>query len=328
MVPSQNPVVFGLYRAFLRQTRKLPHLYLRQFWRLKASDDVRAILKTDNLHGIRDKKIKRMSKDLRKLEAANKQDTKAFTYILDVAYGRKGKLRRELMEPILTDPSAPLPPKIIPAVESSRPPVYSKELKALLTSGLSRTTKALVDRQLHFPPTLPTRADPASEEARLLGPFSKRRETNTRWRYFVAEWQKVRPPLQVVVERGPTNSSGVSPEDVHRAGIRSLPMQGLHVFEDVENLARPPQVRPRTSNDLVQPDLPVAPSRWLRRRYRELLNRTPILTYKAPPGKNPSYLVSLSPSTDTQSNAAQADNSDLEWMDKITTPVAKIRSKQ
>jgi hypothetical protein len=36
--------------------------------------------------------------DVRKLEAANGGDVKAFAYILDLAYGRKGKLKRELME--------------------------------------------------------------------------------------------------------------------------------------------------------------------------------------------------------------------------------------
>lgn len=127
---AQNQVVFVLYKNFVRQSRRLPHLYLRfvkaphphpsllftrQFWRIKAFDDVRRILKTDNLQGLREKKIKRMSKvvfdfprvsvielicvqDLRKLEAANKQNTKAFKHVLDVAYGRKGKLKRELME--------------------------------------------------------------------------------------------------------------------------------------------------------------------------------------------------------------------------------------
>lgn len=35
---------------------------------------------------------------VRKLEAANRGDAKAFAHILDLAYGRKGKLKRELME--------------------------------------------------------------------------------------------------------------------------------------------------------------------------------------------------------------------------------------
>lgn len=210
-------------------------------------------------------------------------------------------------------------------MESSRPPVYSKELKALLTSGQSRTTKALSERHLDFPPTLPPRANPTSEEARLLGPFSKRRETNTRWRYFVTEWQKVRPPLQVVVEDSAAGSRGVSSDDVRRAGIRSLPMQGLHIFEDVENLAGPRWTKPRTRR-CKDPDPTASPgklhvSRWVRRRYQSLLNRLPILTYRIPEGKQPSYSVSLSPNRlDPQTNIAEADASDLRWMEQNTAP--------
>src|SRR5204863_39349 len=77
-----------------------------------------------------------------------------------------------LIQPLLTDPSAPLPPRIIPSVEKSRPPVYSPEVVTLLTSPFSRTTKALKPQDLSFPPTLPQRANPTSDMAKLLGPFS------------------------------------------------------------------------------------------------------------------------------------------------------------
>ncbi|KAJ7102111.1 hypothetical protein B0H15DRAFT_312096 [Mycena belliarum] len=318
LLPPHNRGIFGLYKAFLRQTRKLPHLYLRQFWRIKAYDDVRSILKTDNIHGARERKLKRMVKDLRKLEAGNNRNTKAFNHVLAVAYGRKGKLKRELMQPILTDPTAPIPSKIIPAVESSRPPVYSKELKALLFSGVARTTKPLTARQLELPPTLPARADPGSPEARLLGPFSKRRETNARWRYFVAEWQKVRPPLHTVIETRPVNAGGNTLEDVYRTGIRSLPMEGLYVFEDVENLAGPSSIRPSETYN--------APTRWLRRRYRELLTRIPILNYTvSPANKTPRCSVSLSPHTNSQLTAARVDTSDLGWMTRQDAKPVGIR---
>ncbi|KAJ7655002.1 hypothetical protein DFH06DRAFT_487414 [Mycena polygramma] len=316
MAPAaQNQVVFSLYKAFLRQTRKLPNLYLRQFWRIKGFDDVRAILQTDN--GIRDQKIKRMAKDLRKLEAANKRSIQAFNHILDVAYGRKGKLKRELMEPILTDPTASLPSRIIPAVESSRPPVYSKELRVLLTTPASRIGKALTPKALDSPPTLPPRADPDSNEARLLGPFSKRRETNTRWRFFAEASQKVLPPLQVVVENdtGDTPTRGVSRDDLLRAGVRGLPLQGLHVFEDVEILAaQRPRYSPK-SNHVLESHSP----RWLRRRYRSLLNRLPILTYTTTENKPPRYSVSLSNELEGET-IVDADDSNLEWIEENTPP--------
>ncbi|KAJ7225699.1 hypothetical protein GGX14DRAFT_511982 [Mycena pura] len=322
---TQTQIVFRLYKAFLRQSRALPHLYLRQFWRIKGSDDVRAILKTENRH-VRDHKIKRMSKDVRKLEAANNRNTRAFGHVLDVAYGRKGKLKRELMEarycyelhldfPILTDPSIPPPPRIISAVESSRPPVYSKELRVLLTSSASRTRSTLKPEALDIPPTLPARADPNSDEAWLLGPFSKRREVNARWRFYQSEWQKVRPPLEVMVDcaRDPVFHGG-GPEDLRRAGIRGLPMQGLGIFGDVESLASFPQ-----HASSMDPPLP----RWVRRRYRELLDRLPVLNYKISQNKESNYTVSLSPNRLSKETHPEAESSDLKWMENTTLPSDK-----
>lgn len=201
----------------------------------------------------------------------------------------------------------PPPPRIISAVEKSRPPVYSSELKALLTSSAARRKKPIDAKNLVSPPTLPTRADPTSEDARLLGPLSKRREVNIRWRYFTAEWQKIRPPLQVVVA-----GAGVSPGDISRAQIRGVGFQGTGVFEDVESLAGPLRAAPpltrreldagKSSGELQSRH----PSRWLRRRHQHLLSRLPILTYEPPveeKGKKrgAKYNVSLSSSAGVQS---------------------------
>ncbi|GLB35981.1 hypothetical protein LshimejAT787_0302690 [Lyophyllum shimeji] len=284
--------VISLYRAYSRQIRRLPLLYLRQFFRIKASDDIRAILRCSNA-GLRRGKLKRVSKDLREVEAANNGSTKAFTHVLDLAYGRKGKLRWEIMKPIFSDPNARVPPRIIPSVEKSRPPVYSPEMRALLLSSHSRKTKPLSSRALVDPPTLPARADPSSKDAKLLGPFSKRREVNIRWRYFTQEWKKIRPPLEVVVQDASLGGTykGTSRHDLLRAGIRGMGMQGYGVFDDVETVAGPAIVsKPLTRKERVttttnldaratSPTKLRHPSRWLRRRYQELLGRVPILTY-------------------------------------------------
>ncbi|KAF8213249.1 hypothetical protein K438DRAFT_1803659 [Mycena galopus ATCC 62051] len=324
MASSLNHVAFTLYKAFRRQTRKLPQLYLRQVWRIKGSDDVRAILDTANLR-VRNQKLKRMRKDVRKLEAATtKRNIQAFKHVLDVAYGRKGKLKRELMEPILTDPTAPVPPRIIPAEESSRPPVYSKELRALLTSSASRSVgKALTEQALDFPPKLPARANPNSDEARKLGSFSKRRETNTRWRYFVEQWQNVQPPLQVVVEDIPASICGIAPDDIRRVGIRGLPMQGRRVFEDVKALAAHPQKGPRRTPKKAEP-LPAESHvpRWIRRRYRTLLNQIPTFTYKIiSPKMPPRYVASAS----TQgARTVDAGILDVEWLEEKNRPQSNL----
>ncbi|RDB28879.1 hypothetical protein Hypma_015714 [Hypsizygus marmoreus] len=307
---NSHATIISLYRTYIRRIRQLPLPYLRQFFRVKVADDIHAIIraKDDNL---RNHKLKRVSQDFRKIEAAINGNTKAFAHVLDLAYGRKGKLKWELMKPLFSDPNAPIPPRIIPAVEKSRPPVYSPELKALLTSNLSRKNKPLTPKSFSFPPTLPLRADPNSEDARLLGPFSKRREVNIRWRYFTSEWKKIRPPLEIVLEDTSTGEvlRGNADADVARAGIRGLSMQGQGVFDDIEAIVnplsgpRPPTRKERRNSDAdTQPPQTAAlrhPSRWLRRRYQELLGRLPILTYSqfTAKGGNISgrYSVSLSP---------------------------------
>lgn len=207
---------------------------------------------------------------------------------------------------MLSDPKAPTPPQIIPSVEKSRPPVYSPELKALLTSGHSRTTRPLSLKLLSSPRTLPTRADPASDEARLLGPFSKRREVNIRWRHFANEWKKVYPPLQLVANDPSCGVyESVRNADLLRAGIRGFGMQDKGVFEDVLSIAGPLRMpnnltkkERQTANIVPVPADPPHrarhPSRWIRRRFQELLGRLPVLTHsRYGTNTSGSYSVSL-----------------------------------
>ncbi|KAL0951441.1 hypothetical protein HGRIS_008130 [Hohenbuehelia grisea] len=325
-----NHSVASLYRAYLRQIRQLPHNYIQQFYRIKASDDIRAIANSPVTGGLRDRKTKRVSKDIRRIKAAVAGNSKAFAHVLDVAYGRKGKLRWELMEPLLTNPDAPLPPPIIPANPKSRPPVYSAELKALLTSGVSRA-KALKPSALKCPPLMPARADPDTEDARLLGPFSKRREVNIRWRYFVAEWKKVRPPLHTVVKSAGASSSDDDRQQASKKAEPSLPREfgfhGLGVHEELESLtgaawkAPPLTRRQRKAGQSDEKNLTASPhirARWLRRRYQELLARVPILSH--PGTKGGAFSVSVSPAA-LESAARhkhawlpEADDVDLQWL--------------
>ncbi|KAF8222123.1 hypothetical protein L208DRAFT_1324169 [Tricholoma matsutake] len=300
MIPH---TIFSLYRTYLRQVNQLPLLYLRSFFRIKAADDFHSILRSTK-ETVSKHKLKRVSRDLRKITEANSGSSKAFAHVLDLAYGRKGKLKWEIMEPLLSDPNAPLPPRIIHSVEKSRPPVYSPEMKVILTSGFSRTTKPLSLKSLDFPTSLPIRANPASDDARLLGPLSKRREVNIRWRYFVNECKKVYPPLQVVVN-DPSRGvhEGVKDADLLRVGIRGFGMQGCGVFEDISSVAGPLNMSKsltrkerRNVNMVPEPASSHStrhPSRWLRRRYQELLGRVPILTYSLGTNSSGSYSISL-----------------------------------
>ena len=163
--------------------------------------------------------------------------------------------------------NGPLPDTIIPGRESSRPPTFSPELTTLLTSPHSRTTRPLNKGDIITPRNLPACADPLSADARIYGQFSKRREVNIRWRQFRAETKKLFPPLDFSVA-----------ETVHAK---------LENFENVEcavgRLFRGATKTRRERKDIVERDeSPIRsvrrhPSRWVRRRYRWLLSRSPRL---------------------------------------------------
>ncbi|KAK1228662.1 hypothetical protein PQX77_008256 [Marasmius sp. AFHP31] len=150
---------------------------------------------------------------------------------------------------------------------------------------------------------LSPRADPSSEEARLLGPLSKRREVNTRWRYFVREWKKVYPPLQLILRDPSSGAESARLEDVDRANLREVGAQGHGLFEEIEKLVgKPLSTRPLTRRDRQTSEVADTsntparhPSRWVRRRYQRLLGRLPVLAYTQ--GKKPNtgrYNIELS----------------------------------
>lgn len=225
---------------------------------------------------------------------------------------------------------------------------------ALLTSSQARSQKSLTPSQLITPPILPPQADPNSEDARLLGPFSKRREVNIRWRYFTREWKKVYPPLQIRLaewrESGETRYM-VDEDSLLRAGIRGAPMQNTGIMEQVialagqahelrsstrrERLAGQAHAHgsstrdePFASDDLTDA-LPSGfdthlPHRFLRRRFRTLLSRLPILTYTYEKSSaretRPKYEVSLASAAVSQqsrympSRFVEADETDIAWI--------------
>ncbi|EAU92715.2 DNA repair protein RAD5 [Coprinopsis cinerea okayama7 len=192
--PLQTPSqIFSLYRTCLREIRQLPHVYLQ----IKARDDIKRILSCRRPQ-IHNRRFKQMQK-----------------HVLGVAYGRKGKLKWELLEPLADQTSLPTPPPIIPGVEKSRPPVYSPALTALLTSPDARKARrAMRQGAWKASNVLPPRADPESELARLLGPFSKRREVNLQQRFFKKAWSTVHPPLEVQAEAESGYNTFRKPESV------------------------------------------------------------------------------------------------------------------
>ena len=244
-----------------------------------------------------------------------------------------------LLQPLLSDPSAPLPPPIIPPLESSRPPVYSLELTALLTSRLSRASASRTPKQLQHPPTLPQRADPESSDAKILGPLSKRREFNLKWKFFKEEMTKVQPPIEVsrvhIVQASashdnPAETSTIEGADIKDAEQLTPPpvgFQGTSVLRDLEAIASPnPNLPKRPSNPPLQSATGSTPStstanRFIRRQHRKILGKIPILTYfKHPDSPTGKYEVSLSPLaysgflTRLTSAVPMADEADLAWL--------------
>ncbi|KAJ7596854.1 hypothetical protein C8J56DRAFT_298968 [Mycena floridula] len=302
----------SLYRSCLRAIRRLPDPYLREFFRLKFSDEFRDFTS---------RKVPRIQREIKKINSANAGNVPAFEWALNYAYGRSGKLRRELLEQLRLAPSKPLALRIIPALERSRPPVYSDELTALLTSGTARPTRAMTKKDITTPPTLPLRADPTSEDYRLLGPLSKRRNVNIRWKYFTDEISRLWLPLE---------SSG-------ETRIRNFGFEGVELQEHVERIAGPVQrALPITRKEReagVQPILVPRSqtSRWVRRRYRTLLGKIPRLTFipdtkphlpeqtGKPSGRYevslPTAAISASLYRDKKSWVA-ADNVAIAWLDK------------
>jgi hypothetical protein len=241
------------------------------------------------------------------VQGAAQGESKAFSKALDLVYGRKGKVKWELMQPFLSCLHTPKPPRLISTVPKSRPPIFSNELKALLTSDYSRTTKPLSKSAIVWPHVLPARADPKSEDARLYGRLSKRRELKIRWRNFNTEWKKVLPPLQIRAEnQGETE------------------LRTLHLMRDIEALAGLPQstdcAASSRSPTITAPGQPF-PCRWYRRRYKNLLGRIPILEKRKESDESAQqYVPNLSDAAVSSHvkwnyhGSSQADSEDIAWM--------------
>ncbi|TFY68133.1 hypothetical protein EVG20_g3688 [Dentipellis fragilis] len=286
----QEPILVS-YRQLLRQVRKLPDQYVRVFYRIKIADDYRRCLSPQTDKSIRLIRIRKLNKELTRLERANTGCYRDLRHVLNYAYGRKGPLKWNLYRSLQTSFEARPPPRIIPSHERSRPPAYSPALTALLTSRFAvGRSRATTQTNLKKPPIMPQRVDPKSEEARLFGPLSKRREVNLHWRYFKLQRGKLRIPLSLSEEGPPAPDGSAIQRAAHTFGLH-----GVNMLEDVARFAgrhgtRPPLPRrqQKAPSDTIEGSFSeavahghppgAAISRQLRRRYRKLLRDLPTLT--------------------------------------------------
>jgi hypothetical protein len=208
--------------------------------------------------------------------------------------------------------------------------VYLPELRALLTSPLSRVSRPLRDDALDNPPTLPVRT---ASEVELLGHFSKRREVNIHWRHFTSEWKKVLPPLQIVGKER-------NAEDGHEGDD----LQFSNVFRDLQQLIGPPwKSRNLTRRELhnlgtshttlVSRAAQYHGSRWLRRRFQQLLGRTPILNYQRLKSGSTKMTVTLSPGAISSHSRFPADRipeatlADIQWSNAVSKHEERLKNK-
>lgn len=165
----------------------------------------------------------------------------------------------------------------------------------------------------------------------LLGPLSKRREYNIRWRFFKSEWKKVYPPLHVSLQH-PTYQSNTRIPPNHPL---SFGFQNTVTLQELLALAGSPSTLPdppskqrrlqqvqRTSDtNPLDGNLPL---RWLRRRYQALLGRVPLLIHRSLPQDNSkrTYDVQLADNAITASRPHSSrlrvvDAKDVTWISDV-----------
>lgn len=147
------------------------------------------------------------------------------------------------------------------------------------------THKTLSPAVLHTPPALPERAvNRNSEEARLLGQFSLRRTKNIHKRFIREEMKRTLPPLELSRTRPDVSSiPSTTINDDIALGATPVGLEGTNVFKELERLATPPPPpiprRARSSSIPSSTESSQYQTRFMRRRFREILAETPILSY-------------------------------------------------
>ena len=132
------------------------------------------------------------------------------------------------------------------------PPPLSPAMIALSNSSHGRESgKRVGRREFEHPPTLPARADPSSEDARLVGPFSRRRLMNERWRFFKSQVGRLLPPLHIKTE--PVVDHIERATALGRKYEHSLinPADILHAFLDDASRPRPANVPRKARRDIA-----------------------------------------------------------------------------
>ncbi|CAE6475185.1 unnamed protein product, partial [Rhizoctonia solani] len=232
--------------------------------------------------------------------AANSGDKTAVSRTLRFAYGITGPIRHQnlLIYKRAGDPPSP---------SDTRPPAYPPALKALLASPLARTKPGLKSQ-----PDEPAALSLALDKRGWLGKLPERRERNLWWNWWREEPTKTLVPTEIeVIEPKldasatpplePTKSTGDFDDPSSRAPSTPLRLRqlGLPVARTQESgllrraeeysrshiipkaPRRSAEQSPGSQDQGSETAMVIPPqSRFMRRRYRELLSKMPLLSFK------------------------------------------------
>ncbi|QRW12059.1 Complex 1 protein (LYR family) [Ceratobasidium sp. AG-Ba] len=289
MTPTSRSTVFALYRASLRESKKLFDPLARYVFANYIRNRFRRNTGIID-EAFRYQKMNIAKTRLRHLQEANAGNKFGVAWVLRFAYGVDGPIKRQNLK-IFKESCGPYD-----QAKQARPPAFHPALHALLSHPQVRT-KINSRAQPNGPVELAARV----EERGWLGKLPERREKNMWWRWWHSEITKINIPSEVeVIEEttstaakdetkgiagsGTTNSVAA----VKRYGVPLLKTQGLGLNRLVEQLVsnravpkapkRSPRLQKSASPD---PPLPKPPqNRFHRRRYRDMLVRMPSLFFK------------------------------------------------
>ncbi|KAG8715138.1 hypothetical protein FRC11_005577 [Ceratobasidium sp. 423] len=275
--------VLALYRSLLREAHKLPDPLVKFTFSVWIRDRFRKNARTDE--SLRYQKIKTARQKLRQLQAANSGDKTAVARTLRFAYGVTGPVRHQNLLAYKRTGNPPSP-------TDTRPPPFPPALKALLASPLARTKPGLKNQ-----PDEPAALSLALDKRGWLGKLPERRERNLWWNWWREEPTKTLVPAEIEVTEPNSDLSANSslesttPLRLRQLGLPVTKTQGSGLIRRAEEYSRSHAVpkAPRRSTERSSESQDQGPkatitvppqSRFMRRRYRELLSKMPLMSFK------------------------------------------------
>ncbi|KAF3904905.1 hypothetical protein ABW20_dc0107989 [Dactylellina cionopaga] len=279
-VLTQSQQALQLLRQLYRETSCLFDEFAREQVKRRIRDRFKECQKIKDEQR-RTKLLKDGRKFLSTLTRANNGDKWRVVRVLQLAYGQKGKLKHELLKPLLKE-AQPEPP-LIPGKRRSAPPATPPKLLALFKAQVGKTIKVPE-------PTIP-------QETATGKPFPLIRIPNVQWNHRSMVLNRITPPL--------------APVDFERMELlvmgfkKTIPTKRKFITR--ETRVGPKRQRPNVYNGRMQ-----------RRILRFLLEQFPMLEYKESP-RGSKWVAKYSPVLTTTLHTP-GDPEDFEGVDEKGEP--------